>query len=242
MLKIDAFTICLHCGCDRNIVNSQIQALSPLESEYDVFWNNRIDRFPFMYPTYSELINHSVATSPTEWVILINDRCHPTVEEVKKMLGLLESGFSCVLLYNVGFMGFSKELIRRIGWWDERFKQGWEDRDWVWRLKLANLAIYESQESTYDSHWRSPLNHPPGRCETDHLNAKYVFSNNSVIKKLKEENYRWDGSLGEENEEIAKSWMDWNKSILGIQYDKPNSGPPGSFFVENKKIIEDYDV
>jgi GT2 family glycosyltransferase len=86
-----------------------------------------------------------------EFTILINDRCSPKPEEVKKMLHLLENGFSCVLLYNVGFMGFSKELIRTIGWWDERFIQGWEDRDWVWRIKLntcKTLAYFNS--STID--------------------------------------------------------------------------------------------
>jgi GT2 family glycosyltransferase len=112
-----------------------MQSLQPLENEYKLYWNNRIDRFPYMYPTYSELINHSIDTSNTEWIILINDRCHPTIQEVKKMISLLENGFSCVLLYSVGFMGFSKELIRTIGWWDQRFIQGWEDRDWVWRIK-----------------------------------------------------------------------------------------------------------
>ena len=161
MFKIKEFTICLHCGCSQEVVDNQINALKPLEEEYKVHWNNRIDRFPHMYPTYSELINHSVATSPTEWVILINDRCSPTVEEIKKILNLLENGYACALLYNVGFMGFSKELIRNIGWWDQRYIQGWEDRDWVWRIKLANLALYESQESAYDYSWTSPLNHPP---------------------------------------------------------------------------------
>ena len=119
-LKITKFAICLHCGCNEEIVNSQMKALNPLEERYEIYWNNRIDRHPEVYTSYSELINDSVATSPTEWVILINDRTNPTIEEVEKLLNLLENGFSCVLLYNVGFMGFSKELIRKIGWWDQR--------------------------------------------------------------------------------------------------------------------------
>jgi hypothetical protein len=239
MLKINEFTICLHCGCSEDIVASQIDALKPLGKKYTIHWNNRIDRWPHMYPTYSELINHSVVTSPTEWIVLINDRCSPTVEEVEKMIDLLENGMSCVLLYNVGFMGFSKELIRTIGWWDQRFIQGWEDRDWVWRIKLANLAMYESQESKYDYSWRSPLNHPPGQCREEHLSAKYRFSDTEVLKCLKEEEYpAWDNFLGSENLEIRESWNEWSESILGVEYNRPNSGKAGSWFVSQKDIKE----
>lgn len=242
-LNINEFTICLHCGCDRNIVNNQMKMLEPITKEYKVHWNNRIDRYPKMYPTYSQLINHSIVTSPSEWVILINDRCSPQPHEIKKMLNLLENGFACVLLYNVGFMGFSKELIRQIGWWDERFIQGWEDRDWVWRIKENNLALYESQESAYDYSWRSPLNHPPGRCREEHLKAKYDFSNHDkVYKKLPEEKYQhWDLFIGDSNNEIKESWMPWSSSLLNIAYDKPNSGTSGSSLMGNREIIKTYE-
>ena len=126
---IDELTICLHCGCSEDVVKNQMEALSPLAQKYKVKWNNRIDRHPDVYESYSELINHSIATCDTEWMILINDRTKPTASEAEKMIELLSSGFACVFLYNVGFMGFSKELIRKIGWWDQRFLHGgWEDR------------------------------------------------------------------------------------------------------------------
>lgn len=242
MFKINEFTICLHCGSDREVVRKQMEILKPLEQKYRIHWNNRIDRYPKMYPTYSQLINHSVVTSPTEWIILINDRTTPTVEEVEKMIHLLENGYACVLMYNVGFMGFSKELIRKIGWWDERFIQGWEDRDWVWRIKFANLALYESQESTYSYSWRSPLNHPAGQCREEHLKKKWSFQNpNAVYKNLPEETYQhWDLFLGESFPEISESWKSWEHSSLNIAYDRPNSGPSGSSFVNNRKIVKTY--
>lgn len=229
------FTICLHCGCSKEIVERQMLSLSPLEKKYAVSWNNRIDRFPYMYPTYSELINHSVASSETETVILINDRCSPKPEEVEKILGLLKDGFSCVLLYNVGFMGFTKDLVRKIGWWDQRFIQGWEDRDWVWRIKEANLALYESQEAEYDYSWRSPLNHPPGRCEEAHFKCKWDFSQSGALyRRLNEEIYTdWDKTL--DDKEIQK-WMGWDESILNVCFDKPNSGASASSMVEGRII------
>jgi hypothetical protein len=243
-MKITEVTICLHCGCSQEVVNDQMRALKPLEVDYKVHWNNRIDRYPKLYPSYSQLINHSIATSPTEWFILINDRTYPTVEEVKKMISLLEDGFACVFLYNAGFMGFSKELIRRAGWWDERFELGgWEDRDWVWRMKINNLAIYESLEGTYDMSWKSPLNGPIGDAESKpHWDYKYNTLYYDVIyKNIPEENYpHWNLFLGDSKQEIRNSWKTWNDSILNIMYnqeDRPGSGPSGSNMMEGREIV-----
>lgn len=244
MIKIEEFTICLHCGSDRNVVNSQIEALKPLEEKYKVHWNNRIDRYPKLYPSYSQLINHSIATSKTEWIILINDRTYPTVPEVEKMIHLLENGMSCVMLYSVGFMGFSKELIRTVGWWDERFTLGgWEDRDWVFRMKLNNLSLYESIESNYDYSWKSPLNGPPGDAESyPHWIVKWDTTRpDVVIRNIPEEKYdHWDLFLGDSNDLIKKSWKTWEDSTLNFYYDqslRPGSGQSGSSILGNRDII-----
>jgi hypothetical protein len=243
-MKITEFTICLHCGCNRDIVDAQISALKPLEDTFTVHWNNRIDRYPEMYPSYSELINHSMVTSPTEWVILINDRTHPTVGEVLKIIALLEQGYACVLLYGVGFMGFSKELIRKIGWWDQRFKYGgWEDRDWVWRIKMHDLALYESREATYDLNWKSPLNIPGCHESGPHWDKKYNLNldTNEIVKMLPEEDYiHWDNLIGESREDISASWLPWSRSILDIMYHLPGSGPSSSSLLGNRNIVELY--
>ena len=240
-MKIEEFTICLHCGCTRDVTDKQIEALRPLESKYKVHWNNRIDRYPGMYSSYSQLINHSIATSHTEWLILINDRTFPTVDEVEKMIKLLQQGTSCVFLYNVGFMGFAKELIRKIGWWDERFIHGgWEDRDWVFRLAEANLSLYESQESTYDYTWKSPLNVPGGNSSTPHWLSKWNLNNyNHVLRVMPEQTYQhWDMFLGEPRENISSSWTSWGDSKLNIDFGGPGSGPSGSSILANRKIID----
>ena len=139
-MKIDEITICLHAGSRQDVVDNQMKALSGLEKKYDVYWNKRIERYPYAYDSYSELINEAIVTSATEFFILVNDRVLPTVEQAEKMINQLESGFACAMQWNVGFMGMSKELIRRIGWWDQRYTNGgWEDRDWVFRLIGNNL-------------------------------------------------------------------------------------------------------
>lgn len=241
-MKIEEFTIALHCGSDSQIVRNQIESLKELEEIYSIHWNNRISRHPEMYASFSEMINHTIATSKTEFIIFINDRVKPTPEEIKKMINLLESGFGLVMLYNVGFMGFSKQLVRKIGWWDERFLLGgWEDRDWVWRMKTHNISIYESQESNHDYSWKSDLNKIGG------IYSHYIFmkkydqkSTNVVFKELEELNYeKWNPYLGDEIFEISDSWSDWKSSVLNKEFNKvEQSGDSSSKILNNRPIIK----
>lgn len=246
-IKIEEITICLHCGNDRNIVNKQINSHYPLKDNIKIIWNNRIDRYPKAYPSYSQLINHSIVTCNTEWMIFVNDRTTCTPEQTLKIINLLESGFSCVFLYSVGYMGFSKELIRQIGWWDERYLLGgWEDRDWVYRIAQSDLALYESCEAEYDYSWKSPLQVIGHNCKLSepHWNKKWEQKYNDVIiKMLPEEKYEhWDLFLGENNNQIKNSWKNWKDSILGIGFDRPNAGPSGSSFIRNRKFCNLDDV
>ena len=67
--KIEDVTICLHCGSRPDIVERQTQELKRLGDYYNITWNNRIDRYPHAYPSYSELINEAVSTSKDEFII-----------------------------------------------------------------------------------------------------------------------------------------------------------------------------
>jgi hypothetical protein len=239
-MKIDKLTINLHCGCSRDVVNKQKNDLSNLTDHFsDIDFNLRIDRYPKAYPSYSQLMNHAIATSKYEFMIFANDRTTVSVEETLKIVNLLENGFACVYLYNVGYMGFSKELVRQIGWWDERFLLGgWEDRDWTFRLAQSNLALYESQEASYDYSWKSPLQEIGHQCRLSepHWNAKWDTSNiNYITQRISNEDYiHWNLFLGDSNTDIKKSWKSWNESMLSIMYDKPNSGPSTSSIINNR--------
>jgi len=231
-MKIEEFTICLHCGCSQEIVNNQVNLLKPLEEKYTVHWNNRIERHPDTYESYSELINDSVNTSPTEHVILINDRTHPKPHEVEKILWCLGNGFAAATQYSVGFMGFSKELLRTIGYWDERFYGGgWEDDDFVLRLKLANLAYYESCEAQYDYDWKTPLQPQDGLMGSKSgpfFQKKWVIGNNNttISRTLEEEDYNHKYDLGAPRGDIRDSWKEWCKSVIGLEFGvRPNQGP-----------------
>jgi hypothetical protein len=234
MSFIKNITICLNCGCRQDIVDYQTNLLKPVEKEINVYWNNRITRHPQTYHSFSKLVNHSVETSLTETVIFINDRCHPKPQEIYKIINLLENGFAMVYLYNAGFFGFTKNLIRKIGWWDERHLNGdISDQEVVIRLKEANLAFYESQEAEYDHSWKSPLQnnaeYPNG---IKHWEIKWTFKDKYIIRNIEEENYNYN--LKSIDFPLQLEWKPWSESILGINY------PPGvapSLRVLNKEII-----
>jgi hypothetical protein len=222
-MKIKEITICLHCGCNMKVVNDQMDALEGLNDYYKVYWNNRIDRHPGSYDSFSELINHSIVTSPTEYMLFLNDRVKPTFFDAKHILQLLENGFAMATKYSVGFMGFSKQLIRKIGWWDEGyFGGGFEDDDFVLRLRLANLAYYESEEAEYDQSWKSPL-FPKGAeaCKYSGVwfRHKWKVTSSEVKRMVCEEPYfKYDGKIGDHVPAIEANWKDWSHSQLGIMF------------------------
>jgi len=234
---IEKITICLNCGCRQDIVKYQMNLLRTLENTYNIYWNNRIDRHPETYRSFSKLVNHSIETSITETIVFINDRCHPKPEEVIKLINLLNYGFAAVYLYNAGFFGFTKELIRRIGWWDERHLNGdFSDQELCIRLKEADLAIYESQEATYDHSWKSPLqNNEEYSDGTMFWFKKWTFTGDKVIRNFPEENYNY--KLDSIDYPLNLKWKKWNESILRHCY------PPGAAPSEriiNKEIIRGY--
>jgi hypothetical protein len=221
--KIKEFTICLHNGTSKEVVGKQMNLLDSLSDKYKIHWNNRIDRHPGPYNSYSELLNDAIVTSKTEWLIMMNDRVIPTVEDVESILYNLENGFACSTRYSVGFMGFSKELIRNIGFFDERFYGGgYEDDDFVLRLRLNDLAYYESEEAEYDQSWKSTLFPSDGAlCSKSEpwFYTKWNINPNTIIKMVEEESYKkYDGLLGSSVEEIKNSWKGWKDSKIGIMF------------------------
>lgn len=109
--------------------------------------------------SFARLVNLCTAACPTETVIMMSDKMRPTAQNIAKTLDLLNQGFALVGLYRFGFFGFRKELFRKIGMMDERFKGGgYEDDDIYIRIKEANLAMFLSHDVNYiagTSSWTS---------------------------------------------------------------------------------------
>jgi hypothetical protein len=139
------------------------------------------------------------------------------------MLDLLDKGYSAASKYSVGYIAYTKELIREIGWWDERYVGGgFEDDDFVLKLRLHNLAYYESEEGEYDQSWKSPLRPDGGdKCAKSepHFRSKWKQDHESIIRVIPDEIYeKYDGSLGERRPDISSSWKEWSHSQIGIMF------------------------
>jgi len=99
------------------------------------------------YPSFSKLVNNCIVTSNYEKIIICNDKARPTNLNIEKTLSMLDEGWGVVAPYRFGFFGFKKDLIRKIGFFDEGYiGGGYEDNDIILRLKEADVSYYESEE------------------------------------------------------------------------------------------------
>jgi hypothetical protein len=217
-------TICLYAGEGReNIVRFHTERLKPLEEIYNVHWNNRIDRHPGTYDSYSQMVNESIVTSPTERILLVSDRVVPTAEEAVESFELLESGFAMAGMWGIAYMAVTKELFRRVGWFDERFLGGgFEDDDYTLRMKIADVAVYESIHSNYDFSWRPPRKDGHAACAASepHFHRKWHIMNDYIAKVIPEETYdTYNNQVGEPRLDISSRWMSSKDSRYGVEYD-----------------------
>lgn len=225
-LEKEGVTICCHCS-HKEVVEKQMNLLKPIGQLINVHWNNRCDRHPEYYDSYCEMLNECLITSPTETVVLINDRVTPRPLEIMQMFRLLNMGYSAVAKYNIGYLMVTKELFREIGWWDERFYGGgYEDDDFCLRLRLANLAYFESQEGIYEYSWKTSVRPPGGdACSKSkpHFESKWKQTNEEIRRVVPEESFeKYRGKLGERRNDIKENWMTWDNSILGVEYANPD--------------------
>lgn len=159
------------------------------------------------YPSFSKLINDCVIESPTEIIIICNDKARPQKEHIEKILNLLEQGYGFSGLYAWGFFGFKKELFRRIGFMDERFVGGnYEDCDYLRRMMEANIAMYNTFEIDYitmGSGWDIT------KTKT-HYDKKWEHGDKYLKRLLPEEVY--DYNIGKKTN---ITFLPWSESNLG---------------------------
>ena len=181
------------------------------------------------YTSFSALVNDCVAQAPYETVIIMSDKVLPTVENVKKLLLLLEQGYAFVGLYRLGFFGFKKELLRKIGMFDERFVGGgYEDDDFYIRLKEADLAVYITHEVAYTksaSSWDYSQS-------AIHFNNKWgdIRTTQIIQRNMAEDNYNYN--LGKS---IPVNFLSWDRSAIGPKKVHKYAGYP---IIQEVKIHE----
>ena len=169
------------------------------------------------YPSFSRLVNHSILLTKTESVIICSDRCKPTREEIYKTMNLIDKGYGFVGLWRFGFFGFKKQLIQRVGFLDENFVGGgYEDSDFMRRLKEADIAYHESEEGEYRggaSRWKK---------NATYFNSKWSEDEDSVTRLLPDPVYDYD--IGEWPK---SSFLKWKDSVV----------LPASSTIKDKKCL-----
>jgi hypothetical protein len=186
------------------------------------------------YEGFSKLINHSILDCNSEIVILIADKVIPKKDEIDKIINLLNDGYAFVAPHMFAFFGFKKQLIREVGFLDERFRGGeYSDSDFIKRIKLHNVAIYMTDEtcrSKEPSTWHS------GNVG-EHYRAKWREVTECDYKLLPEETYNYN--LGEEKK---CNWKTWRESILEYSGPWNNWGQNRDFLAlekfKNKQIFD----
>jgi hypothetical protein len=137
-----------------NDVLRQELSLTPLSDKYQIERWYRCDRNPGKYVSFSQMINDAIDDTDAEFMIFCNPKTHFVPEDIEFIINKLSNGYCFVSLVSFGFFGFSKELIRRIGMFDERFIGGeYEDDDFSIRLGIFGKASWiEYRSEKYETH------------------------------------------------------------------------------------------
>ncbi len=142
------------------------------------------------YPSFSKLCNDVIVNNPTEIIIICSYKVRPTPKDINKMISLINKGYGIVALYRFAFFGFTKEFIKRNGFFDERFiSGGYEDSDMIRRTVLNNIAYYASEEIEYhkkSSTWGSYSE------AKKHFDKKWKESRFLSIRLMDDEQYNYD--------------------------------------------------
>lgn len=144
------------------------------------------------YPSFSKLINDCIISSSSETIIICNDKARPPAHAVDKIFIMLAQGWGLVAPFRFGFFGFKKDLVRKIGFFDERYiGGGYEDNDIILRLKEADISYYEAEEIPYIS---LPSSWNYDRCGASRAfyDLKWKLEDDTYTRQTAEENYDYE--------------------------------------------------
>lgn len=157
-------------------------------------------------PSCAWLWNQCVVRCESEEVVICADKVRPTAQDVDVILNRLEQGYGLVCMYGFKFFAFSKQLLRSIGMFDERYLGGYyEDYDIVLRMYESNIGYLESWEVPclkMGSSWRD-------KGSRRHWLSKWERTDRGFVRKLPEEVYDYD--LGPS---IERKYLDRKVSSL----------------------------
>lgn len=189
---------------ERELADDVVKSLHPLQT-YILLGKD--------YPSFSKLVNDTIVLCPTEIMIFCSHRVRPTPNDIKTLLARIDQGYGLATLYRLGCFALKKELVRRIGAFDERYLLGgWEDNDIYLRLQEADIAYYEDESIGYikgQSTWQHPPNKPLVS-RTHYENKWHINQSLRTITRKLEETTTYD--LGASNPSVQ--FKPWSESRL----------------------------
>lgn len=95
--------------------------------------------------SFAQLLNEIIyITRDVDILIFCSHKVRPTSDDINLIVEKVNEGYGLVMLYKMACFGFRPELIKRIGFFDERYEPaGYEDNDFYNRMVEADIAIYE---------------------------------------------------------------------------------------------------
>ncbi len=163
------------------------------------------------YESFTKLMNECIDKSENEIIIISSDKARANYTHIDKIIDLLNQGFGLVGLYRLGFFGFKKDLIRKIGFFDERYiGGGYEDNDFIIRMKEADIAYYESEEIPFVYIYTTWNYDKPNSIAKRHFENKWIKNIPiSITRTLPEEKYKYN--IGEYKN---THFLNFSKSIM----------------------------
>lgn len=208
-------------GGDSERTEEQINALSELENIFNVEWSKRSDKLEGYYPSYSQAINEAVIETRSEFMIFINPKAKPKIEDIALIISELCDGYAYSSVVSFGLWGTTKELFRRIGMFDERFVGGeYEDNDFLLRIQQLDAAIS----------WRWNLDRYPHWIHGSDTMPTIMSPNRGLTKTLYPMKWHQIGTtayrtdlfptekqppkwfLENKRHDISRSWKNWRDS------------------------------
>jgi hypothetical protein len=170
------------------------------------------------YESFAKLINHCILKSKNETIIIVSDKARAKSEDVDRTLKMIDDGYGLVELGLFAFFGFKKDLVRKIGWLDERFiGGGYEDADYLRRMKESDIGFYYKKEITVIPMMSSWRYCQPNTLKLDlnsisrkhYLNKWLEITDVSFTRMMDEEKYSYD--LGEYQH---SEFLDFSKTAI----------------------------
>ena len=137
--------ICIAVG-DAQLARPVEECLKPLPTT--IYVNRRK-----YIPSFSKMINEIVYDGTREnidYLIICSHRVRPTLDDIERIVSLLNEGFGFVTLLKLECFGINIELIREICFLYENFiPVGYEYDEFLTRLKDSNIGIYEEKSVNF---------------------------------------------------------------------------------------------